>query len=501
VADGPGIGEKVAHVDIGGAAGELIEHVAEVRPGVEAVPHGAAAHAQARLTCLYAGAPVCSPSRAALFSGRNPNRLGIRDWIDLDSGVHLPRSTVTVAQRLKAAGYTTCLSGKWHLNSRFNGREPTPGDFGFDHWFATQNNAKHQDPTNFVRDGQRAGPLHGHATTLVVDEAIRFIDRAEGRPFAVFVTFHAPHEQIQTPEAYTSMYADVPDPTERDYYGSVSLVDHEVGRLMAALDSRGLRDRTLVLFTSDNGPEGLRRYQNAIHSHGSAGPLRGKKLSLYEGGLRVPGVVRWPGWVKAGGECSEPMVFYDVLPTLCAVAGAAPAPGVALDGINILPLLDGQAVERRVPLHWQYDRAQDGPWRIALRRGRWKILADADRGRFALFDLEGDIAETRDLAAERPEVVERLRAELERGVCPGERLIRGEIRGRNRAARRARRVHSPGVRISVTQSPCAGAGHGDACGRGHRRRLPDARAGRKCYHPGRPPRAAVLRRSGPADLA
>jgi arylsulfatase A len=146
-----------------------------------------------------------------------------------------------VAQRLKAAGYTTCLSGKWHLNSRFDGREPTPGDFGFDHWFATQNNTKHQDPTNFVRDGKRAGPLRGHATALVVDEAIGFIERAGDRPFAVFVTFHAPHEQIQTPEAYSSMYADVADPTTRDYYGSVSLVDHEVGRLVAVLDARGLR--------------------------------------------------------------------------------------------------------------------------------------------------------------------------------------------------------------------------------------------------------------------
>jgi arylsulfatase A len=372
----------------------------------------------ARLTCLYAGAPVCSPSRAALFSGRNPNRLGIRDWIDRDSGVHLPRSTITVAQRLQSAGYTTCLSGKWHLNSRFDGREPTPGDFGFDRWFATQNNARHQDPTNFVRDGERAGPLEGHATTLVVDEAIRFIDRAGDRPFAAFVTFHAPHEQVETPEAYTAMYADVPDPTMRAYYGSVSLVDHEVGRLMAALDARGLRERTLVLFTSDNGPEGLRRYPGAIHSHGSAGPLRGGKLSLYEGGLRVPGVIRWPGRVEAGGACDGPIAFYDLLPTLCAVAGVPPPPGVAPDGVDLLPLLEGGTVERPVPLHWQYDHAEDGPWRIALRRGRWKLLADADRGRFALYDLEGDLTETRDLAADRPEVVARLRAELDRVYVP-----------------------------------------------------------------------------------
>ncbi len=374
-----------------------------------------------KLTCLYAGAPVCSPSRAALFSGRNPNRLGVRDWIDQGSGIHLPRSTVTVAERLKAAGYTTSLSGKWHLNSQFDGREPTPGDFGFDHWFATQNNTKHQNPTNFVRDGKPAGPLKGHASTLVVDEAIGFIDMARDRPFAVFVTFHAPHEQIETPPEYSAMYADVPDPTTRDYYGSVSLVDHEVGRLVAALDDRKLRERTLVFFASDNGPEGLRRYASAIHSHGSAGPLRGMKLSMYEGGLRVPGVVRWPARLKPGGECAEPVVFYDILPTLCAAAGATPPTEVTLDGVDVLPLLEGRSVERPVPLHWQYDNAQGGPWRVALRRGPWKILADAGRKQFALYDVVNDIAESRDRSADKPDVVRQLQTELERIYSPASR--------------------------------------------------------------------------------
>ncbi len=372
-----------------------------------------------KLTSLYAGAPVCSPSRAGFFSGRNPNRLGIRDWIPQGSGVFLPRDTVTTAKRLKDAGYTTCLSGKWHLNSKFNGQEPTPGDFGFDHWFATQNNTKHQDPTNFIRDSRKVGPLKGHASALVVDEAIDFIDKADGRPFAVFVTFHAPHEQIETPEAYTSMYADVPDPTTRDYYGSVSLVDHEVGRLVKAIDARGLRDETFVMFTSDNGPEGLRRYPNAVHSHGSAAPLRGMKLSMWEGGLRVPGVVRWPGRVKPGTESAEPVVFYDLSPTFCAMAGTTPPPGDAVDGVDVTPILEGGKVENRpVPLHWQYDKALEGPWRIAVRRGPWKLLADADRKNFALYDVVADVSETRDQAADHPEIVKRLRDELERVYVP-----------------------------------------------------------------------------------
>ena len=371
-----------------------------------------------RLTSLYAGAPVCSPSRAALFTGMNPNRLGVRDWIDQGSGIHLPRSTVTVAQRLKSAGYTTCLAGKWHLNSKFDGREPTPGDFGFDRWFATQNNTQHLGPTNYVRDGKRVGPLEGPDSALVVDEAIGFIGRAKDRPFAVFVTFHAPHEQVEAPPAYTAIYEDVPDPTTRDYYGSVSLVDREVGRLLAALDAKGLRDRTLVLFTSDNGPEGLRRYPKAIHSHGSAGPLRGMKLSMYEGGLRVPGIVRWPGKVKPGTECSEPVAFFDLMPTLCAAAGVAPPSGVVLDGVDILPILGGRPVDRPRPLYWQYDLAQPGLWKLALRRGPWKLLADADRKQFALFDVVADAAEAHDRSSDRPDLVRELRAELDRRYVP-----------------------------------------------------------------------------------
>lgn len=372
----------------------------------------------ARLTSLYAGAPVCSPSRAGFFSGQNPNKLGIRDWIPHDSGIFLPKSTATVSQRLRDAGYLTCLSGKWHLNSRFGEGETTPADFGFDHWFATQNNTKHQDPSNFVRNGERVGPMEGHATTIVVDEAISFIDRADKKPFAVFVTFHAPHEIIETPEKYRDLYKDVEDPTIRDYFGSVSLIDHEVGRLVDFLDANGLRDNTIVVFTSDNGPEGLKRYPNAVHSHGSAAPLRGMKLSMFEGGVRVPGIIRWPGRVEPGTESDEPIGFYDILPTLCEVAGIGLPEGVDLDGVSVLPLLDGEPIDRPVPLHWQYDKALEGPWRIALRRGEWKILADADLKQFALFNLNNDPSETRDLAADRPEVVNRLRPELERLYIP-----------------------------------------------------------------------------------
>jgi arylsulfatase A len=371
-----------------------------------------------RFTSFYSGAPICSPSRAALFTGRHPYRVGIRDWIQQDSGVFLPRSEVTIARLLKDAGYTTCLSGKWHLNSRFNGTEPTPGDFGFDHWFATQNNTAHIDPANYVRDGKRVGPLKGADSTLIVDEAIRFIAGAGDRRFGLFVTFHAPHEQVAAPEKYTEMYADIADTTKRDYYGSVSLIDTEVGRLLADIDARGLRERTLVLFTSDNGPQELLGYEKAIHSHGSAGPLRGFKLSMYEGGYRIPAIFRWPGRVASATVCNEPAGFVDLLPTLCAVAESKPPTDRPLDGVDILPLLAGRTVDRPRPFYWQFDNAQGGPWKSSLRRGPWKILADAERAHFELYNLVDDGAEKHDQASERPDLVKELRAELERMYVP-----------------------------------------------------------------------------------
>ncbi|HJZ59157.1 MAG TPA: sulfatase-like hydrolase/transferase [Gemmataceae bacterium] len=371
-----------------------------------------------KLTSCYCGLSVCSPSRAALMTGRIPYRYGIRDWIPLNSGIYLPKEEVTVAVRLKAAGYKTALCGKWHLNSKFNGIEPTPGDHGFDHWFATQNNAapSHQDPTNFVRNGKRVGPLKGNSTTLIMDEALGFIAEAKDRPFAMFVTFHATHEPVATPTEFTDLYKSEPDETKRIYYGSVSLVDHEVGRLVKFLDDRKLADKTLVLFTSDNGPETHLRYKTAERSHGSAGPLRGMKLHLTEGGIRVPGIVRWPGKIKPGQAIDEPVAFVDLMPTLCALAGTTPPADRPLDGTDVSELLlEGKKPTRKVPLYWQYDKAigdTDPVWTIAIRQWDYKLLADAKREKFALYDLKADVGEKRDLSAE-PGQAKRLKGMVE----------------------------------------------------------------------------------------
>ena len=162
----------------------------------------------------------------------------------------------------------------------------------------------------------------------------------------MFVTFHAPHEQVAAPEKYTSMYADIDDPTKRDYYGSVSLIDAR-GRPPArgASTPGGFASGRSSCSPATTARRSLLGYPKAIHSHGSAGPLRGNKLSMYEGGYRVPAILRWPGQAKPGTESAEPAGFFDLLPTLCAVAGVAPPTDRTLDGVNVLPLLEGRPVE------------------------------------------------------------------------------------------------------------------------------------------------------------
>jgi arylsulfatase A len=369
-----------------------------------------------RLTHCYAAAPVCSPSRAGIITGRNPNRYGIRDWIPANSGIYLKQDEMSVARLLKSAGYRTALVGKWHLNSKMDGSEPTPGDHGFDHWFATQNNANpsHENPTNFVRNGKPVGPLQGNSSTLIVDEAIRFLRSVQARPFLLFVWFHAPHEPVATPEQYTRLYASIDDPTKRIYYGSVTLVDHEVDRLLRALDDLHVRDNTLVMFTSDNGPETLRRYKGAERSHGSAGPLRGMKLHIHEGGYRVPGIISWPGKVQPGRVCAEPVCGVDVLPTLCALAGVKAPEDRPIDGASMLPIFEGKPIVRRTPLYWQYDRAISTPWQLSLREGSWKLLADGKLQKFELYNLADDTGESRDQAESQPGRVKAMAAAMRR---------------------------------------------------------------------------------------
>ncbi len=368
-----------------------------------------------KLTHCYASAPVCSPSRGGLLTGRIPNRLGIRDWIPPNSGIFLRPGEVTLAQLLKDAGYRTCHAGKWHLNSKTDGSERTPGEAGFDHWLYTQNNAapSHLNPINFIRNGKPAGKLEGPSSHLVVAEAIQFLDANKDKPFYLNLWFHEPHEPVDAAEEFLKLYPKEDNLDRRHYYGDVSQMDAAVGKLLKYLDDHKLRDNTFVFFTSDNGPETLKRYKGAERSYGSPGPLRGMKLHITEAGYRVPGIVRWPGHTKAGSVSTEPVCNVDLLPTVCSIIGAK-LPERKLDGADITPIFEGKAVKRPHSLYWQFDFAISRPWVISLRDGPWKLLANADLDKFELYNLLGDVGEKTNLADKHPDRVKQMVTEMKR---------------------------------------------------------------------------------------
>lgn len=187
-----------------------------------------------------------------------------------------------------------------------------------------------------------------------------------------------------------------------------------MGRLLKALDHSGLKENSLVFFSSDNGPETLNRYKGSERSYGSPAPLRGMKLHLYEGGIRVPGIVRWPQQIKPGQTSDAPIINCDILPTFCAIAGITPPKNRTLDGESVLPLLAGQPFERSKPLYWQYDRAIGGPNRVAMRDGDWKLLSDATLTKFELYNLKNDLSETHNLVETEPAKLAKLVAQMQR---------------------------------------------------------------------------------------
>lgn len=391
-----------------------------------------------RLTDCYSASPLCSPSRCGLLTGRTPSRCGIYTWIAADNPMQLLPEETTIAEVLRSElGYETCHVGKWHLNGHFNDpQHAQPGDHGFDYWFSTQNNAgpSHLNPHNFVRNGDEVGQLEGYSCQLVADEAIRWLTEVHdpARPFFLFVCFHEPHEPIASPPELAATYPEAITPEQADYFANVTNMDIAVGRLMAQLDEQDLTDNTLVWFTSDNGPEGHLRYQNAERSYGSPGPLRGMKLHLYDGGIRVPGIIRFPGRIQPGIVSSQPVCNLDILPTFCELSALPVPEGRSLDGTSIVRLFNGNHVDRERPLFWHYYGGADN-MQVALRDGDWKIVARWDGpadmplggslqpgvvellkasqlSHFELYHLSDDVSESQELSASYPDLFARLSA-------------------------------------------------------------------------------------------
>ena len=387
-----------------------------------------------RLTNCYAAAANCSPSRTGLMTGRTPWRVGIHNWIPMMSPMHVKAEEVTVATLLRDAGYSTGHFGKWHLNGMFNlPGQPQPGDHGFDHWFSTQNNAlpNHRDPWNFVRNGIPVGPQEGYAADLVATETVKWLRelRDPETSFFAFVCFHEPHEPIASSPEHMAHYAQLSDPRQRAHHGNVTQLDAGVGRILGELDELGLRDNTLVFFTSDNGPA-----RTGKHPYGSTAGLREYKGYMYEGGVRVPGIIRWPGKVEPGSVSDVPVIGTDFLPTACDIAGISPPADRSLDGTSVLKVLEGGDVSRERPLYWHFYRAKSEV-KVAMRDGDWKILARLDgpvydRGAditaeeigayktanltgFELYNLADDPNETYDAKDRETGVFERMKERFE----------------------------------------------------------------------------------------
>jgi arylsulfatase A len=406
-----------------------------------------------RFTSCYAASQVCSPSRVGLLTGRSPNRAGVFDWI-ADAGadniarersrhlVHMRANEVTLPRLLKEAGYATAMAGKWHCNSRFNDpAQPQPGDAGFEHWLATQNNAQpsHENPTNFVRNGQPVERQEGFSCQIVAREAIGWLagrrEKSATQPFFLYVAFHEPHEPVASPPDLVERHLKhARNLDEAQYFANVENMDRAVGDILGALDRMKLAENTVVMFTSDNGPETLFRYPGTRRSYGSPGPLRGMKLWTTEGGPRVPGILRWPAKVKGGQFSDEPVSSLDLLPTFCGLARVKTPEGLKLDGTDILPLLENRTQTRNQPLFWVYFNALNDQ-RVALRDGPWKLLAKLDGGQvpmldnittasvtrlreakltdFSLYRVTDDINERRELSRDEPDRLQELSAKME----------------------------------------------------------------------------------------
>ncbi len=351
-----------------------------------------------RLTDCHAASSVCSPARSSLLTGRTPFRNGVFTWIPNRSPIHLRTSEHALPKLLQQAGYDTCHVGKWHLNGLFNSPDqPQPSDHGYAWWLATQNNASpsHAFPENFVRNGKAVGKVEDYSAPFIAQEAKSWLEtkRDPTKPFFLAVWTHEPHYPIASAERYQQQHAGIADLEERTYRANITQLDDAFGTVMDSLDNLGVSNSTLVFFTSDNGPEGA---GDKGPGRGLAGRLRGRKRSMYEGGHRVPGIVRWPGRIEPGSETDLPIIGSDFFPTALAAAGIK-LPENTYDGVNLVPAIEGSPINRPNPLYWRWGGS------VAYREGPWKIVVDESFENPELYNLDSDVSETTNRSTDEPE--------------------------------------------------------------------------------------------------
>jgi len=388
-----------------------------------ATPHLDALAARGiRFTRFYSGAPVCSPSRACLLTGRYPVRAGVPSNAGSQRGqkAGLPSAEVTLAEMFKAAGYATAHIGKWHLGYT---PEMMPNAQGFDHSFGHMGGCIDNYSHFFFWSGPNIHDLHRDGVEVFLDgqyfpdlmlrEATAFLERQRDRPFFVYYALNTPHYPYQGETKWLERFKDLPYPRSL-YAAFLASQDERIGRLLAKVDELGLRERTIVVFQSDNGHSTEER---AHFGGGSSGPYRGAKFSLFEGGIRVPAVISWPGRLGQGESRGQLAHAADWLPTLAELCGVKP-PATMLDGQSLAALLkSGDVSTPHRALHWQVGQGNAAQW--AVREGDWKLIGNAwdtsgsDRSqeRIPLFlsSLATDPGEKANLAERLPEIVARLK--------------------------------------------------------------------------------------------
>ena len=376
------------------------------------------AAAGVRFTQCYSGSTVCGPSRCALLTGKHTGHAYVRG----NARISLRAEDTTVAELLQRAGYATGCVGKWGMGLDTDAGRP--GAKGFDHFYGymTHIDAHNYYPAHLWRNrtkeplpnvvaGGVATTAVAYAPDLLTADAVRFVRANKAKPFFLYWAPPLPHannektraagngNEVPSDEPYTK--EPWPQP-EKDKAAMITRLDRDVGTLLAELKAQGLEDNTLVLFTSDNGPH--QEGGNTVEFFASSGPFRGFKRSLTDGGIRVPGIVRWPGKVKPGTVSDQVWAFWDVLPTLCDVAGI-PTPA-GLDGVSIAPTLTGVGTQRTHDfLYWEF---HEGGFRQAVRHAQWKALRLAPGRPLELYDVVADPGETADVAAAHPAVVARI---------------------------------------------------------------------------------------------
>jgi arylsulfatase A-like enzyme len=375
-----------------------------------------------RFTDGYAACPVCSPTRASILTGRYPARLHLTDWLpgrtDRPSQKllrpkfrqYLPLEEMTIAKALKPLGYVSASIGKWHLG----GPPYYPEHHGFDlNVGGTQGGSppggyfKFKTPTLTARNDQE------YLTDRLTEEAEKFIDQNKDKPFFLYLAHYAVHIPLQAKKDIISKYQAKVKPGEEQnnpiYAAMVESVDQSVGRVMRKLDDLRIADRTVIFFTSDNGGLSVKEGPNTPST--SNAPLRAGKGYLYEGGIREPMIVRWPGMTKPGSVCNVPVSSIDFFPTILEMAGL---PKQQVDGVSLVPLLKQTAGLKRDAIFWHYPHYsnQGGKPGGAVRKGDYKLIEFYEVGKLELYNLKEDIGEKNDLAAKAPEKVKEMQGML-----------------------------------------------------------------------------------------